>query len=300
MTQHLQILEPHPGILAFYEGRIPGYRFAPHDNWVDDGALSLGIASYAIISGQEALVYDTHVSVAHAHAIKLALLARGVTHFTVVLSHWHLDHVAGTQAFAGWPVISTARTLAHLTEHKAGIEDGSFHGAPAICPLILPDQVFSGQMRLQVGTRDVMLIEANIHSDDAAVMWLPKEHILLAGDTVEDCVTYVGAPEQFATHLADLDRLAGLSAIHVLPNHGAPDIIADGGYPPEILGATQRYIRWLMGLAQNPDRAAVPLAQVIKPDTDAGTLRYFAPYDVVHAQNIARTMAMSGSDVGMD
>ncbi len=300
MTQHLRILEPHPGILAFYDGRIPGYRFAPEDNWVDDGALSPGIASYAIVSGDQALVYDTHVSLPHAQAVKAALQARGARRFTVVLSHWHLDHVAGTAAFAGSPVISTARTLAHLSEHKAGIEDGSFHGAPAISPLILPDQVFSGQMRLQIGTVEVVLIEANIHSDDAAVLWLPAERILLAGDTVEDCVTYVGAPEDFAVHLADLDRLAALSAAHVLPNHGAAEVIAQGGYSPEILPATQRYIRWLQGLEGDPDRAALPLAEVIKSDTDAGTMHYFAPYDVVHAQNIARTLALRAADSRAD
>ena len=95
MLDHLRILEPHPNILAFYDGRVPGYRFAQGDNWIDDGALSLGIASYAIVDGAEALVYDTHVSLAHARAIRETLSARGVTKFTVVLSHWHLDHIAG-------------------------------------------------------------------------------------------------------------------------------------------------------------------------------------------------------------
>ena len=55
MTDHLRVLHPHRNILAFYDGRVEGYRFLPEDNWVDDGALSLGIASYVIISGKEAL-----------------------------------------------------------------------------------------------------------------------------------------------------------------------------------------------------------------------------------------------------
>ena len=48
MTEHLRVLRPAPNVYAFYDGRIEGYRFAPGANWVDDGALSLGIASYAI------------------------------------------------------------------------------------------------------------------------------------------------------------------------------------------------------------------------------------------------------------
>ena len=292
ITQHLRIFEPHPGILAFYDGRIPGQRFLPFDNWVDDGAISLGIASYAIVEGDEALVYDTHVSLPHAQAVKDALTARGVTRFTVVLSHWHLDHVAGTAVFAGSPIIANARTLAHLTGHKAGIEDGSFHGLPVIAPLILPDRIFSGRMDLTLGPRRIVLLEANIHSDDATVLWLPDEGILLAGDTVEDCVTYVGEPADFGVHLADLDRLSALQARHVLPNHGAAEVIAAGGYGPSLLTATQTYIRWLQNLQHNSAAAAQPLAEVIETDLQSGALVWFAPYESVHAQNIRRTLAL--------
>jgi cyclase len=63
MTDRPRVLEPAPGILAFYEGRIAGHRFDPEPNWVDEGALGLGIAGYAILDSEEALVYDTGVSV---------------------------------------------------------------------------------------------------------------------------------------------------------------------------------------------------------------------------------------------
>jgi cyclase len=292
ITKHLRILEPFPGILAFYDGRVAGHRFAARDNWVDDGALSLGIASYAVIAGDEALVYDTQVSVAHGEWVRAALAARGVVRLRVVLSHWHLDHVAGTQAFAGCEVIANTRTAAHLTERRAAIEDGSDHGWPPINPLILPDVTFAGEMRLRVGDRHVTLIEANIHSDDATVLWLPKERILLAGDTVEDCATYVGAPEEFAIHLADLARLDALQPLHVLPCHGDPEVIAAGGYSGDLLAATARYIRWLQGLAAHPELGNTPLAEVIGADLASGTLRWFAPYEAVHRQNILRTLRL--------
>lgn len=286
--RHLRVLEPAPGVLAFYDGRVAGHRFATGDNWVDDGALSLGIASYTIVSGDQALIYDTHISVDHARAIRADLVARGVTKITVVLSHRHLDHVAGTAAFADCEVISNARTADLLTQNRAGIEDGSFRGPPAISPLILPGRVFSGAMTLRVGSVQVDLIEVNIHSDDATVLWLPDQRLLFAGDTVEDCVTYVGAPEEFAVHLADLARLAALDPLRVLPAHGSPDVIAAGGYGPQIIGAMQRYIGWLMDL---PD-AEVPMRDVIEADLSAGVLHYFAPYEDVHRQNVARVRTM--------
>ena len=76
--QHLRILQPHPGIWAYYDGRVAGHRFLAGPNWVDDGASSLGIASYAIVEGDQALVYDTHVSQAHGAAIRSHLEGLGV------------------------------------------------------------------------------------------------------------------------------------------------------------------------------------------------------------------------------
>ena len=60
-------------LLGFYDGRGPASASAPIDNWVYDGALSLGICSFAIVDGAEAIVYDTHVSVAHARMIRATL-----------------------------------------------------------------------------------------------------------------------------------------------------------------------------------------------------------------------------------
>lgn len=290
-ARHLRLLRPAPGVLAFYDGRIAGQRFADGPNWVDDGALSLGIASYAIVSGDHALVYDTHVTRAHAARIRAWLHAEGATRFTVVLSHRHLDHIAGTAEFADAEVIANARTAAHLARDKAAIEAGTLSGLPAIAPLILPTRTFSGQMTLHIGTTEVRLIEANIHSDDATVIYLPQNGLLLAGDTVEDTVTYVGDPAAFATHLADLARLADLNPRAILPNHGAEAVIARGGYAPSLIPATADYIRWLMALRDHPERRNMTLEQVVAPHLSSGALGFFAPYEAVHAQNIARTMA---------
>jgi hypothetical protein len=52
----MRTLHPADGIVAFYDGRVEGYRFAEELNWVDDGALGLGIASYAIVDGDPAAI----------------------------------------------------------------------------------------------------------------------------------------------------------------------------------------------------------------------------------------------------
>ena len=291
MTQHLRILRPAEGILAFYDGRVDGYRFAEGQNWVDDGALSLGIASYALVQGDEALVYDTHISVEHALFVRATLEALGVRKFTVVLSHWHLDHVAGTAAFADCEIIANRRTVAHLESRKPAIEDGTLEGLPAIDPMILPTNVFDDRLSLKVGNRAVELIELNIHSDDATVLWLPKERILLAGDTLEDTITYVGEPENFGRHLEDLGKLAALDPAFILPNHGDPDIIAGGGYAKTLIAATEDYIRALQRAAREPAMRELTLKEFVAPQIEAGWIRYFAPYEDVHRNNVAAAVA---------
>jgi glyoxylase-like metal-dependent hydrolase (beta-lactamase superfamily II) len=92
-----------------YDGRLEGVRaHSDEPNWQDDGAYSLGICSYAIVDGAEALVYDTRLSIAHAEAIRHTLHAMAVRSIRVVLSHWHDDHVAGNEVFADCEMIANA------------------------------------------------------------------------------------------------------------------------------------------------------------------------------------------------
>jgi cyclase len=291
MIAHLRVLRPALNIFAFYDGRVEGYRFAEGENWVDDGALSLGIASYAIVDGDQALVYDTHISVGHAAFVRKTLAEAGVKNFTVVLSHWHLDHVAGTAAFADCKIISNKRTLEHLTQRKSAIESGTSSGPPAIKPLILPTETFEGRAQLQVGNLIIDLIEANIHSDDATILWLPSERILFAGDTLEDTVTYVGEPENFDIHLEDLDRLWELKPERILPNHGDPEIIALGGYEKTFIRANQQYIRMLKRCVAEPELRTKPLREIISAPLEAGWVNLFEPYEAIHRQNIDVVLA---------
>jgi cyclase len=282
-----RVLEPAPGVLAFYEGRVAGQRFHPEPNWVDEGALGLGIAGYAILAGEEALVYDTGVSVEYASCVRTELSRRGATRFTVLLSHWHLDHVAGTAAFADCEVLAGARTVEHLREKQAAIEAGTLEGPPAISPFVLPTRTLADGETLRVGEIEVETIAANIHSDDATVLWLPRQRLLLAGDTMEDTVTYVDEPAEFDAHLRDLERLRALRPERILPAHGDPDQIAVGGYPAGFNDATQAYIRLLQRMPAEPDLREVPLRELIADSLAAGDLIYFEPYEAVHRQNVA-------------
>ena len=287
----MRVLRPAEGVFAFYDGRIEGYRYAAGPNWVDDGALSLGIASYAVVADGEAVIYDTHVSVEHARHMREVLEEHGVGRFTIVLSHWHLDHVAGTAAFQDCEVVSSARTAELLARFKNAIEHGEHEGPPAIDPLILPTRVFEDRLRLAIGQTPLELIHTNIHSDDATVVWLPERRLLLCGDTMEDTITYVDEPESLDAHLTNLRGLSELAPDRILPNHGDPDVIAGGGYSSDLIPATEQYIHVLKRCRNDSSLRDTELRELIAPSIEGGAIHYFAPYEAVHRENLETVLA---------
>jgi cyclase len=297
----LRVFEPSPGVLAFYAGR-DGSRFAAEDNWVDSGALGLGIASYAVLAGEEALVYDTGTTLEWGQEVRVELEARGARRFVAVLGHWHLDHVAGTAAFADGEILANVRTAAHLAANRAAIEAGEFEGPPAIAPLVLPTRTFDGREVVRLGPDDepveVELLTYEIHSDDQTLPWLPDRGLLICGDAMEDTCTYVGEAERIGTHLRDLDRLRELEPRTILPCHGDPERIAAGGYPPALFDATEAYLRLLLATtdpdpaADPDDDAERPLRELIDELPGREALSYFEPYERVHRQNLAAVAAL--------
>jgi len=285
----MRVLRPYPHVFAFYDGRIDGVRaYSPEPNWLDDGAYALGICSYAIVDGAEALVYDTHISLAHARLIRRTLEAQGVSRIRVLLSHWHDDHVAGNEVFADCEIIAGTRTLEALTMHKEKMENA----APPIKPLIMPNRILDSDITLQIGSLKVDVRHVDIHSFDAAVLVLPGG-LLLAGDTLEDPITYVAEPARLHIHLADLERMAGWHIQRILPNHGAADIIAGGGYEASFIDATRHYIEKLLSLPDRPEAVPQDLRTFAADSFATGALRYFGSYEEVHQRNVQAVLAQA-------
>ncbi|HET6171323.1 MAG TPA: MBL fold metallo-hydrolase [Gaiellales bacterium] len=285
-TDGLQVIRLGDHVLGFYDGRRPGATNTSVDTWVEDGALSLGICSYAIVDGGDAIVYDTHVSLEHARLIREAVEHLGARRIRVVLSHWHLDHIAGSEVFADCEIIANRTTAALLAEHRAAIEAGTHHGPPAIAPLILPTTLFDDRLRLELPNLQVDLVEFDIHSRDATVIHLPESGVLLAGDTVEDTVTYVAEPDRLQGHIGELERMRSLGASRILPNHGSRERIESGGYASTLIDATERYVQALLVTAAEPLERHTDLRAFVAAELAAGWISWFEPYERVHRSNL--------------
>src|SRR5262249_19388018 len=74
-----KVFQLNDHLTAFYDGRNT-LRLSPDPNWVDDAANKLGVATYAIHQGHDAIVFDTFPTIDQARWQRSTLQAMGISH----------------------------------------------------------------------------------------------------------------------------------------------------------------------------------------------------------------------------
>lgn len=280
----IKAIEINDHILAFYTGRN-WKRTRDEPNWLDDGAMKLGIATYAVHKDNRAVIYDTFADIRQTMWVRNYLEHLGIKHFTVVLSHWHLDHIAGNEVYKDCDIISNALTRKLLLKNKSDIEMGCCEGPPGIKPLVLPNITFEQKLGIYLDDLKLQLQKINIHSRDATIIYIPADNILVAGDTLEDSITYIDEADNLIEHVNNLQQLKQLPLTAILPNHGDPDVIADGGYDKTLVDATINYITRLVSRAHDKDFLTRPMKSFLRAELEQGWIHYYQPYEEVHIEN---------------
>jgi cyclase len=273
-------------LIYFFDGRRPAERYAKDWNWFDDAAMKLGVGTYAIHSGDQAIVYDTFTSVPQAKFVRDYLEKLGIKKFTVVHSHWHLDHIAGDAVYDDSDVIADSLTRDALVKQKADIESGKLWGPPPITPVRIPNITFDDRKELTVGDIKLELRRMNIHSIDSCVIYIPKDKLLLAGDTVEDTLTYMIEVENLAEHIKNLKKMRQWDVAKIFPNHGDPDVIMKGGYDKTVIDATASYVTKMLTKSHETDYLKGTMEDYVGNSAAKGWIHIFDPYRDVHTQNL--------------
>jgi cyclase len=291
-AMNIRVVEINDHILGFYDGRPPEHSSpAGKQNWADFGAMNVGVATYVIHRGDRALVYDTYPGVPQAQWVRKYLVKIGIRHFTVVNSHWHLDHVGGNAVYADVDRISTDKTFRQLTGRKAAIETGAEWGPPAINPLVLPNITISADTIFFVKDIKVELRPINIHSEDGLVLYLPSDRILLAGDTLEDTLTFIAEPEQIPAQIRNLRQMKRWNIDRIFPNHGNPAVIANGGYRTTLIDATLDYLQRMVAHAHDPNYLEGSMDAYVHDSVVQGWVTPWWAYREAHQANLAKVVA---------
>ena len=61
-----------------------------------------------------------------------------------------------------------------------------------------------------------------------------------------------------------------------------------------LIRATQDYVRALQRAVHDPAVRSLSLRDLMAPQIEAGWIRYFAPYEEIHRNNVAAVLAATG------
>lgn len=293
---NMRVFQINDHLTSFYIGR-PAQPLHRSDapNWTESGALDVGVATYVIHRGDHALIYDTFPSTEPALWVRNYLTKAGIKHFTLVNSHWHLDHVGGNAVYADVDRIGTDETIRQLMTKRAAIEAGTEWGPPAIKPLVVPTIGITTDTAYYVEDIRVELRPVKIHSEDGLVIYLPTDRILLAGDTLEDTVPFISEPEHIVAHYKNMQKLRDWDIDRILPNHGNPDIISHGGYQTTLLDATLNYLRQVILRSHDPGYTNATLEDYVADSVKKHWVSIWWAYRSPHQNNLTRASGFLAS-----
>ena len=113
-----------------------------------------------------------------------------------VITHWHWDHILGMHAVNGL-TIANEKTNQYIADFKQRIEkegtdfffafDESIreeYKDGKLVVVTLPDMVFSGEMKLDLGNCVVRIFQAEApHTDDSTLIEVIEDKVLILGDS---------------------------------------------------------------------------------------------------------------------
>jgi len=156
----------------------------------------------------------------------------------VINTHSHSDHTWGNQLFH-CPILAHERCREimaanlqnawQLDRIRAAIEERD-QSDPRWAQemrkkivglrITLPTQTFAQRYELDLGGVSFQIIHVNAHTPGSAVVWLPEDGVLFAGDLIfEGRYPFIGDAD-VAALIQALPRLLDLSAKAIVPGHG--------------------------------------------------------------------------------
>ena len=230
-----------------------------------DPAGDTGIANAGLVVGKDGAVAVDALMVP-SMTRKLVASIKKVTRkpvATLINTHHHLDHAGGNTFFKDAQVVSTDKA-------RAALEPG-FPPVPLLqrfmprfaaefpkLKVALPTLTFQDRLVIYDGDREIQLWHPGTpaHTIGDAVVFLPKEKILFAGDLCFHYVTPLGFQGHLGHWIKALDRLLEFDAEVIVPGHGAIGTKQEARYVRDYLVLVRREAKKRFDAGLAPEEAA--------------------------------------------
>ncbi len=214
--------------------------------------------SGVIVGRDGVVVVDAQATPKMAHEVQARIATvTDVPVRQVVLSHYHAVRVLGASGYPAHSIICsdvTRELIAERGQQDMDSEIGRFprlfRGRDGIPGLTWPTHTFHGRMTLWLGEREAQIIHVGrAHTTGDTIVWLPRERVLFAGDTVEFGATPYCGDAHFADWPSTIARLRELGAEKMVPGRGRA--LLNAGEVNEALDGTEAFTSRLFGLVRD-------------------------------------------------
>jgi cyclase len=212
------------------------------------------VSNAGVVTGADGVVVvDTVATVARARGLRDAVA--GLTSApvrTVVNTHHHGDHTFGNDAFGpGVTIVAHEQARAEMAATGLALTGLWPQVDWGDIQLTLPSLTFSDRLALHVGSRRLDVLHVGpAHTAGDAVVWLPEERVLFAGDVVlSGCTPFV----LMGSVRGSLDALQVLRALEPVTIVGGHGPVGGAG----LIATAERYLRWVQDLAAGAHAAGL-------------------------------------------
>ncbi|HEX3910154.1 MAG TPA: MBL fold metallo-hydrolase [Solirubrobacteraceae bacterium] len=158
---------------------------------------------------------------------------------TLVNTHANGDHCYGNQLLGDAMIVASERTAAEMSELPPAAMAALVAQAPQMgelgefflrcfgafdfegIELTLPRRTFSGELRLDVGGRELRLLEVGpAHTRGDTLVHLPSERVLFTGDILFSGAHPIAWAGPVSNWIAACERILALDPVAIVPGHG--------------------------------------------------------------------------------
>ena len=145
----------------------------------------------------------------------------------LINTHHHIDHTMGNALFPEAKIVSHTNARREQERVGASVLDLLRPRAPELVAEVdgvdqrLPDITFADEMTLHLAERTIRLLHpGTAHTIGDAIVLLPEERLLFAGDIAFHQVTPLAFEGHIGGWIAVCDKVAGLAVDAIVPGHG--------------------------------------------------------------------------------